>query len=493
VIEPSDRSVPEAYGSTPPARDHKELIGVGAVLLVAVSLRLHGLAALAWDQDELYTLFDATDLSSGGRGPGILGRPLYYLLQHFLLKVSAPTPLNLRLPAMLFGVLGVWLTWRLARRNFGPTAAVVSATLVAVSGWHLYASQLARYWTLIYCLSTATLILLPPAIDLDRPRSFLAALAVMLAGTLTHPTFVFPMVGVLLALHLVRREGQIRWRWPTPRAWVWLWGPLLASVTFGVAILKLSGHSGALQNWAGRGAAATLRIVPGMVQWLSPEVVAASAGGILLLACSDRPADRRWAAMALLGGLSAIVLLLAAASRTDVYADYGMSMLPLAFLSVGGALERARERIGALGAATAAVVITAGALPGTVAHLTDGTRFDHRPALAYVARHGPDRLVVGWPIAVVRAERPELRSEETRMSTRWLAETLRREHGYWLVATYQRTGLVGDDGTVTPWIDRQCRRRLATERTRLDFRVYRVELYWCGSGAPDENGIGEGY
>ena len=71
------------------------------------------------------------------------------MMQHLLLKVIPPTALTLRLPAFLFGVLGVWATWRLARRAFGTTAGLVAAALVALSPWHLYASQFARYWTLV--------------------------------------------------------------------------------------------------------------------------------------------------------------------------------------------------------------------------------------------------------------------------------------------------------------------------------------------------------
>src|SRR5690606_26961846 len=66
------------------------------------------------------------------------------------------------------------------------------------------------------------------AYETDRRRDYLAALAVLLAGTATHPTFVFPVIGVVLALTLVGPLGQVGWTWPSRRAWAALWGPFLA-------------------------------------------------------------------------------------------------------------------------------------------------------------------------------------------------------------------------------------------------------------------------
>lgn len=460
------------------------------VLLLALALRLYGLATLPFEQDELYTLRDAIDLDGGV--PGIKGRPLYYLMQHVLLYVVPVTPLALRMPAFLFGVVGVWLTWRLGRTLFGPSAGVIGALLVTLSPWHLYASQFARYWTLVYLFAAATLLLLVLAYESNQPRRYLYALAPLLLGSLTHPSFIFPMTGVALALHLFP-EGRLGWRWPTRQAWGWLWLPYVGLIGAGFLALKLTNSSQSLSNWGGRGVDASLRLLPAMVQWMGPETAIAGLLGVVVLAGSTVARDRVWAGMAALGVLSCVVLMMVASFRTDVYADYGMSMLPLVYVTIGAGIQRLgdallfQRRVLEVGAAA---ILAAGILPDTVSHLSDGTRFDYRPAYAYIQAEGPAERVVGWPVILQRAYAPDLDFAELRMDRNWLQQQVEENGTIWLVASYHRSGLVMDPGDVQPWIDANCRVRQRTERTRLDYRNYRVELYRCGEDAAQANVAG---
>src|SRR5687767_14559544 len=89
-----------------------------AILLLATLVRLPSLIQHPFLQDELYTLEEATDLFRTRLEPGINARPLYFLLQHVLLRVLPPTEVGLRAPALLFGLLGLWATWLVARRLF---------------------------------------------------------------------------------------------------------------------------------------------------------------------------------------------------------------------------------------------------------------------------------------------------------------------------------------------------------------------------------------
>jgi hypothetical protein len=365
----------------------------------------------------------------------------------------------------------------------------VAALMVALSPWHLGASQFARYYTLIYLLAAVLYLLLLRGVDEDRPRYFLLALLLFPLGALTHPTLLFPFAGVVLGLHLVSREGRPGLFWPSRRGWIYLWGPLLAAALLGFLALLLAGRTEAVWNKDGRGLAASLRLVPAMVQWMSPEIAAAAFAGMLFLLWRGRQSgDRRWAAMALLGCISSVGILLVLSFRTDVYADYAMSALPLVYVSIGGFVQRVREAMafgGRAFALAATFMLSIGVLPGTVSHLSDGTRFDFRPAYAFLEQHGGGHLVVGEPIVIQRHYAPGLRSfEEPRMNAGYFQETLERTGGFWYVGSYRRYGLLLDDGTVEPWVDAHCRKVLQTERPRLDFRTNRVELHWCGAGSP---------
>jgi len=464
------------------------------VLALALAIRIHDLASWPFEQDELYTLRDALRLSGVSKdAPGIVARPVYYLLQHLLLLAAPPTPLVLRLPAFVFGLAGVWLTWEVGRRHFSPRGGLVAALLVALSPWHLYASQFARYWTLVYLLAALACLALPQALDHDRPARYVGALLIVLLGALTHPTFLFPLVGVAFALMIVSAEGRIAWRWPTRTGWAWLWGPLLVTALVGSVALRATGNASAYSNGWGRGLFATARTIPGMVEWVSPGLVIAGVGGVCLLWLRPgHPSDRRWAAMAALGTASGVSLLLWAGLRNGIYADYGMAMLPLLYLTVGGAIARTSENMGWGGAwaVVATAVLVAGALPGTLSNLSDGMRFDYRPAYQYLQQAGAGRLAIGWPVAEQRYYAPGIPFQGLdgmNVTVPFLERTLTGSSGFWFVGSQGREGVIGVDPAAAHWMDMHCETVLRTERPRFDFRVYEVELLWCGpaSDPPD--------
>jgi len=455
-------------------------LAIGATFALAVLLRLHGLGSWPLEADEVFSYHRAFDLDR------VNARPLYFFIQRLVLETLPHEALYMRLPAFAFGLAGVWATWALGRRVFGATAGWIAAALVALSPWHIYVSQLARYWSLVYLIAALLYLLLPAAVDRDRRRTYLAVLALVLIGVTAHPTTVFPLAGFVLGLHLVRASGDVAWRWPSRRAWLALWAPLVAVALLGIGALAATGNLDALRNGDTRGIAVTIRLVPAIVQWASPVVIAAAiSGGVGLLAAS--PADRRWAASALLGAATGTGLLLAASLVTAVYSDYAISILPLAFVTIGGAVQRLGEALGRKGARIAVgaslAVLVAGVLPGTVSHASDGTRLDPRPAhehIRAVAERGVHAPVFAPVPELHRFYSPALPFVELPSSTARLERALVENGGFWLIGFYHREGLVLAGHDVDDWIRAHCHSVLRTQRPRLDYRVYRVELHWCG-------------
>ncbi len=459
-----------------------------AVLVLAAAVRLPGLASLPFEQDELGTLWDATRLAGpSANGPGILARPVYYVLQHVLLGWGPATPLSLRVPALLFGLAGVWVTWWVGKRLFGGTAGVVAALLVALSPWHQYASQFARYWTLVYVLAAlGYYLLIQTRID-PRPRTYVVTALVLALGALTHPTFVLPMVGAVISLHVVQESDRWQIKLPSSESVLWLWVPLVVAVGGWIVFLKFSGNAGALGNKHGRGFGATIGAVLGMIQWVTPEVLLAgllAAGFLFWRGDAD---ERRWGLLALGALTTGGGLILASGFRNDVYADYGQSMLPVVFLTCGALAARAwqqPEPVVKMIAATAVAVLLAAEIPGLLSNFRDGMRFDYRPAFAYVTAHDPQRLVLGPSQAIQRAYAPALTFEEIGGSQASLAGALTRSGGYWLIISRHRNGWSGGDQDMQDWVDSNCRVTLRSGASRFDYRQYDVELAWCGSHAP---------
>lgn len=459
---------------------------LGAILLLAAALRLVGLETHIFAQDELYTVVESTKLFHSPLQPGIQARPLYYLLEHALLAVSPPTPLALRLPPLVFGLLGVWLTWLIGKTVVGEVAGLLAAFLLAISPWHLFASGEARYWSLVYALAALGYLALHQAEQLGRTRDFVLAVAAWVLAAATHPTTLFPFVGAVLGARLVGPDGRIGWHWPSRRAWQALWAPLALSLLGGYVALVLSGNQAAARNFSGRGLLATLRLLPAMIQWMTPTAFTVGALGALGLALLGSNAKRRrWGLMAVCGCGSAMTLLVVASTVTDVYADYGMALLPLLFVSGGALVQLGYEGLAAsrgLFAGAATVVFAAGVVPDTVSHLSDGTRFDYRPAFQFIQAHDRGVAVVTWPLVLQQYYAPDLRARELTPDTVALHALLERERALWAVVSVQRYGIVTDDrGALGAWLRDHCRLTFSHQRPRLDYRLYRVELYRCGT------------
>jgi hypothetical protein len=217
-----------------------------------------------------------------------------------------------------------------------------------------------------------------------------------------------------------------------------------------------------------------------MIQWTPLEVAGASTVAAGLLWFKGQGPDRRWALIAMAGASVAFLLLFVSSFSTGVFADYGIGSLPLVFVTVGGAVQRIAEAVPGrmsgwvTGGATAVLAI--GAAPGTLSHLSDGSRYDYRPAYATISRLAPDRPVAGGIDDIREFYAPTIKP------LRYSGNRPSRDlTGFWGIATYQRYGLRARNPQGQQIIDANCHRVLITERPRIDYRIYRVELYWCGT------------
>lgn len=455
-----------------------------AIMLFAALLRLVGLFRFPFEQDELYTAIEARLLFASPLHPGIQARPLYYLLQHPLLSLSPVTEPSLRALPFLFGLLGVWATWGMTKKLFGRGPAAAAAILVAVSPWHLEATGMARYWSLVYLMGALFPWLLLTAYEEDTPKAYLKVLAVLLVGLATHPTFAFAAGGVSVGITIVKRDGRFGWRWPSRAGWLYLWIPAALTLAVAVTVLRLTGSQGEIRNWGGRGMPALLRLIPAMVQLATPTIVTAGLLGALMLMLQTRETEwRRFGTIALTGIAFQVSLLFAAAFRTDVYAGYAVAALPLGYVSIGGLLalaEGALTRYKGVALSIAVLILVAAVSPSTASYLSDGSRFDYRPAFREIASVAPDLAVLTSPIVIQRHYAPELRGIELLPKRDYLEEHLQKERRLWAVVSFRRYGIVGDaSGSIDGFLTEHCRRQASYERTRLDYRVYRVELYLC--------------
>lgn len=188
---------------------------LAAILALALALRLYRLDAPLW-YDEVFTLVHfvrerwgdlLTDFSS-------LNNHMFYSLQgKAAVALLGESAWALRMPAVLFGVASLPVTWAMWREPAGRVAALFAVLLLAISYHHVWFSQNARGYTgLLFWTSLATLLL----VDGLRRPSWGRAIGYGLclaAGMYTHLSagFFFAAHAVVYAgAWLLYRRGRLR-------------------------------------------------------------------------------------------------------------------------------------------------------------------------------------------------------------------------------------------------------------------------------------------
>jgi hypothetical protein len=134
----------------PGKRQVVQVVLAASVLLVAFGLRLVMLGAGSIWYDESVSLYLAgLDLPAMvAHTAGDIHPPLYYGLQHFWTLAAGQTEFSAAFFSLLFGLLLVALTQRVASRLAGPWAGWLAAMLVAISPFNLWYSQEIRMYAL---------------------------------------------------------------------------------------------------------------------------------------------------------------------------------------------------------------------------------------------------------------------------------------------------------------------------------------------------------
>lgn len=202
------------------------------LLLVAVAVAFVRFVSLGeWSLwiDEAYTLADARH----GETPL---NPLGYWLFGWVYSLSdaRPDELLLRLPSALIGWICIPLTAWAMRPFVGRRAAALAALFVALSPWHIYWSQNARFYTAAQAAGLVGTRLLFDGLRVDRAVPVLAGTLALGIAAAFHPTATWLLAALLVVPLLLRWTGA----WPGPtlrgRGWRALLVVCLAALAVGL-------------------------------------------------------------------------------------------------------------------------------------------------------------------------------------------------------------------------------------------------------------------
>jgi Dolichyl-phosphate-mannose-protein mannosyltransferase len=192
--------------------------GLVLILLLALLIRLPGLTTFGYGVDEGNTAAEALrlvddygwrywDIPSEKLTPLSSSMPLSYYLAACGLETVGRDLAGLRLPFLILGLLGVALTWIVARRLTGSAVvAGLAALYLALNPAHISYSQLARFYMptlvvgLIWVLALDRLVRRPSLV------ASVALAVVVVLGYLTHHLFALTGLIAVIAMILALRR-----------------------------------------------------------------------------------------------------------------------------------------------------------------------------------------------------------------------------------------------------------------------------------------------
>ena len=478
------------------------VVVLAAIMVLAIALRFWRLGHWGFEGDEIHTLRDS--LRPTLRNP----RPLIYFLNYYVVRPLVPLDeLGLRLLPAIFGTLAVPALFLVIRRLAGVRAALFGALLLTVNAFQVYQSQYARYWSLVFLLSTVYPFALYLGVRDRRVRDLVIGVVTCVLAVLAHPVAIFPLGGLILfALTHVRREHLAR-LW-SRRAFRWgLLLALLLAAGVGLRFISL------LTNWIyarplahvrdhlfrGTGGAAMKQValLLSYMDSLTLPLALVGALGIYLLWLGR---DRSLAVLLVCLFAVPVGAILLISLRTAVSTTYLTPSAPIVFVAAGIFLDRLasldwelRPRW-LLSAAVAILIVAAGA-PTLISQYLNGRRPDFRGAALWLrARLGPGDMVFSEQFRVVTHYLPEARIRPLTDDPAPLAEAAlgldRQPHGgaLWIVApapTHALRTTLKEIG-LADWIYGNCQLRNTIGVGRLDVRQQFLQIYRCPSGPAED-------
>lgn len=152
--------------------------------------------------------------------PPLTGRPLHTALLGLAMLVAGERPVSGQMVSALLGLATVAMVFVIARRLYGPAAALVTAAALAVSGWHaIYSTQALAESDSLFVAATALWLLLRT----QRHRLLWTGLALGVV-ILTNPR-TWILIPIILLVEALRR-----WPISLPRLGTYAGGVLLPLV-----------------------------------------------------------------------------------------------------------------------------------------------------------------------------------------------------------------------------------------------------------------------
>ena len=185
------------------ASEQRTALVLTLLTLLAAGLRFWRLGDWSFWADEIATLRDAQDLGK------VITYPVGYALIGFAVRLFGSNEFAARLVPAVAGAISVPALYLIGRKIFSERAAILSAVLLAVSSYHIFFSQEARYYSLMMLLSMLAMWCAFVGFERNSLKGLLGAVLLLALAGWTHWTagLALPALAAY-ALWVSRKEGR---------------------------------------------------------------------------------------------------------------------------------------------------------------------------------------------------------------------------------------------------------------------------------------------
>lgn len=316
----------------------KSWLAITGITCIGLLLRLYKLGQWSFHVDEVATVYHTIAFPKN-----LTINPIIYLLLWLWKEGFGISEWSMRFIPCVIGVITIPIFYYPMKRMFNPLSALIACVLISLSPWHLFWSQFARYYTLVFLLGGSTAFCFYLALEQNSLKLLICSLILAILTILSHtpsllilPAMVFYMI-MLWIVPVEKPEGLNRRNFVIVILTIIL--PALVFLIPGFFSYLISGWT--VQTWGG----GSIYVLMSLIYRLG---IPTSLVALLSLVHLLRYRDRRGVFL-MSFTLFPLIIVLFGAAFANVAAYYLFYTVPLYFLLTGyGAAEvfnNQREKI----------------------------------------------------------------------------------------------------------------------------------------------------
>ena len=118
----------------------------------------------------------------------------YHVGLHYWMQIFGQSEFSVRFPALIFGVLSIFMIYKVGKEIFNQEVGLLSALILAISPFHVHYSQEARPYSLLMLLSLVSIYYFIIFLKSNKKKDIIVYILTTLIGAYTHHFIFFLLI-----------------------------------------------------------------------------------------------------------------------------------------------------------------------------------------------------------------------------------------------------------------------------------------------------------